>query len=55
MRNCWRSVSAREQDENRKEIMINHFTLFGHGDKINQRIRQWLNEQYVLSKKDEED
>lgn len=43
-----------EPDENDKNKVINHFTIFGHGDKTNQRIRQWLNEQYALSVQDQE-
>lgn len=33
-------------------VYLNHFTLFGHGEKTNQHIREWLNEQYALSKKE---
>ena len=39
--------------EKGNEGFINHFSIFGHDDTTNQKIRQWLNEQYVLDKQDE--
>ena len=47
-----KQVGWEENDQN--GMMINHFTIFGHGDKTNQKIRQWLNEQYAMSIQDSE-
>ena len=41
--------------EKRPGVFINYFTFFALGDKTTQKIRQWLNEQYSLSKQEKQD
>lgn len=45
---------ASQRDEKDTSVIVNHFTFFGLGDRTNQKIRQWLNEQYSLSKQEKE-
>lgn len=42
------------ESEKDGDVFLNHFTIFGHDDVTNQKIRQWLNEQYQLDKQDSE-
>ena len=65
--NCFREFSIYIQAEKEYEELVakhvsteslsegkylNHFTIFGHGEESSQKIREWLNEQYALGKKE---